>query len=40
MPVLARLRNDVVPSHPYLDTPDFSYDGWLSYLQDSNLPIG
>lgn len=40
MSVLARLRSDVVPSHPYLDTPDFSYDGWLRHLQDNNLPIG
>ncbi|MES2295769.1 MAG: FAD-dependent oxidoreductase [Pseudomonadota bacterium] len=40
MSVIARLRNTVNPSHPYIDTPDFSYDGWLSHLQRQQQPIG
>ena len=27
-------------SWPYIDTPDFSYDQWLNYLQANSLPIG
>ena len=26
--------------HPYIDTPDFSYDAWLEHLDRTSLPIG
>jgi len=26
--------------HPYIDTPDFAYDQWLSYLNQNQKPIG
>src|SRR5262245_39804473 len=40
MSILARVRPTATPSHPYVDTPDFSYDGWLSHLQRHQRPIG
>ncbi|MBE9608408.1 flavin monoamine oxidase family protein [Chitinilyticum piscinae] len=40
MSVIARLRHDANPSHPYLDTPDFAYDQWLGLLGKYELPIG
>ena len=26
--------------HPYIDTPDFSYDQWLAFLSQGSSPIG
>src|SRR5258708_24530915 len=39
MSVLPNLRNTATgQSFPYIDTPDFAYDQWLSYLGQN--PIG
>ena len=44
MAILKTLRQtDTCPPsglHPYIDTPDFSYDQWLWYLHNNGLPIG
>jgi len=40
MSVLPRIRSAAALSHPYIDTPDFSYDGWLAHLQQRSLPVG
>ncbi len=44
MAVLTTLRLEPAhPSgdrHPYVDTPDFAYDGWLAHLERRQQPIG
>lgn len=38
---LRRKRHGVAPvRHPYVDTPDFSYDRWLEHLDRNGAPIG
>lgn len=31
---------DAITSHPYIDTPNFAYDQWLSFNSSKNLPLG
>lgn len=40
MSVSSPIRTTKTSSHPYIDTPDFSYDGWLRYLDCYDRPIG
>ncbi|HZX29012.1 MAG TPA: FAD-dependent oxidoreductase [Telluria sp.] len=40
MSVIARIRHTATPSHPYVDTPDFAYDGWLAHLAHARQPLG
>jgi tryptophan 2-monooxygenase len=40
IPNIRSTTADVITSHPYIDTPNFSYDQWLSFNSGHNRPLG
>lgn len=40
IPNIRLKSSDAITSHPYIDTPNFSYDQWLSFNTSKNQPLG